>query len=77
MQLAPFDPLLRWMVVQQMVRDERLEEAAQTIAPLAYSPHTGEHTDQARQLLRDIEARIEETPDAGRVEAASASAGTD
>jgi tetratricopeptide (TPR) repeat protein len=77
MQLAPFDPLLRWMVVQQMVRDERLEEAAQTIAPLAYSPHPGEHTDQARQLLRDIEARIEGTPDAGRVEAASASAGTD
>ncbi len=38
MQLAPFDPALRWMVVQQMFRDERLDEAARTVAPLAYSP---------------------------------------
>jgi tetratricopeptide (TPR) repeat protein len=59
MQLAPFDPALRWMVVQQMIRDERLEEAARTVAPLAYSPHPGEHTERARQLLLEIESRIE------------------
>jgi len=75
MQLAPFDPSLRWLVVQQMIRDERLEEAARTIAPLAYSPHPGEHTEQARQLLREIEARLEGAGAEGPAEAASASAG--
>ena len=74
MQLAPFDPTLRWLVVQQMIRDERLEEAAKTIAPLAYSPHPGEHTEQARKLLLEIEARVGGPPAEGRVEAASAAA---
>ena len=77
LQLAPFDPSLRWLVVQQMIRDERLEEAVQTMAPLAYSPHPGEHTDQARQLLREIEARIGRRPAEGPAEAASASPGAD
>ncbi len=77
MQLAPFDPSLRWMVVQQMIRDERLEEAARTVAPLAYSPHPGEHTEQARQLLREIEARIEEAAADTEPESASAAAGSD
>jgi tetratricopeptide (TPR) repeat protein len=58
MQLAPFDPSLRWLVVQQMINDGRLREAAQTLGPLAYSPHRGEHTDKARQLLADVEARL-------------------
>jgi tetratricopeptide (TPR) repeat protein len=75
MQLAPFDPSLRWLVVQQMIRDERFEEAARTIAPLAYSPHPGEHTEQARLLLREIEARLERAGSEGPAEAASASAG--
>ncbi len=77
MQLAPFDPSLRWLVVQQMVRDQRLEEAVGTIAPLAYSPHPSEHTEQARQLLSEIQARIDGTADAKPVEAASASTGAD
>jgi tetratricopeptide (TPR) repeat protein len=77
MQLAPFDPTLCWLVVQQMIRDERLEEAAQTMAPLAYSPHPGEHTDQARKLLREIEARVGKRPAEGPAEAASASPGAD
>lgn len=77
MQLAPFDPSLRWMVVQQMIRDERLEEAARTVAPLAYSPHPGEHTERARQLLREIEARIEGAAASTEPEAASAAAGLD
>lgn len=58
LQLAPFDPSLRWLVVQQMISDERFKEAALTLAPLAYSPHPGEHTDRARQLLKDVEARL-------------------
>lgn len=74
MQLAPFDPSLRWLVVQQMVRDQRFEEAARTIAPLAYSPHPSEHTEQARQLLSEIEARLTGSATAGQVEAASTGA---
>jgi hypothetical protein len=62
MQLAPFDQSLRWLVAQQMVSDERYQEAAQTLVPLAYSPHPGEHTDKARKLLNDIEARLERKP---------------
>jgi cytochrome c-type biogenesis protein CcmH/NrfG len=59
MELAPFDASLRWLVAQQMVSDERFKEAAQTLAPLAYSPHPGEHTVMAKQLLKDVEARLE------------------
>ena len=56
MQLAPFDSSLRWLVVQQMVADERFADAAVTLAPLAYSPHPGEGTEKARELLKEIES---------------------
>ena len=58
LELAPFDSSLRWLVTEQMIRDERYKDAAQTLAPLAYSPHPGEHTDRARQLLKDVEAKL-------------------
>jgi len=63
MQLAPFDGSLRWLVAQQMVSDERYQQAAQTLVPLAYSPHPGEHTDKARKLLQDVQARLESKPE--------------
>lgn len=63
MELAPFDGSLRWLVAQQMVSDERYKEAAQTLVPLAYSPHPGEHTDKARKLLQDVEARLQRKPE--------------
>ncbi len=58
MVLAPFDSSLRWLAAQQMISENRLKDAAQTLAPLAYSPHPGEHTERARQLLKDVQARI-------------------
>jgi tetratricopeptide (TPR) repeat protein len=58
--LAPFDASLRWLVAQQLIIDERFREAAQVLAPLAYSPHPGEHTDTARQLLKEVEGRLKE-----------------
>jgi tetratricopeptide (TPR) repeat protein len=58
MELAPFDGSLRWIVAQQMISDERLKDAASALAPLAYSPHPGEHTDKARELLKDVEERL-------------------
>jgi tetratricopeptide (TPR) repeat protein len=57
MQLAPFDPSLRWLVAQQMVSEERWRDAAAALAPLAYSPHPGEHTQRARDLLLEVEAK--------------------
>jgi tetratricopeptide (TPR) repeat protein len=60
MVLAPFDVSLRWLVAQRMVSENRLKDAAQTLKPLAYSPHPGEFTDQARKMLQDVEARIGE-----------------
>lgn len=58
MVLAPFDTQVRWLVVQQMINDDRLQDAALTLAPLAYSPHPGEHTAEALQLLKEVEGRI-------------------
>jgi tetratricopeptide (TPR) repeat protein len=58
MELAPFDASLRWLVAEEMVSDQRYQEAAQTLVPLAYSPHPGEHTDKARQLLKDVESKL-------------------
>jgi tetratricopeptide (TPR) repeat protein len=73
MELAPFDTSLRWMVAQQMIADERLGDAAKALAPLAYSPHPGEHTDQARELLKEVEARLEKK-DSGESSGSSAPA---
>jgi tetratricopeptide (TPR) repeat protein len=56
--LAPFDASLRWLVAQEMVADERYQEAAQVLGPLAYSPHPGQDTQEALKLLRDVEARL-------------------
>jgi tetratricopeptide (TPR) repeat protein len=63
MELAPFDGTLRWLVAQQMISDERYQEAAQALVPLAYSPHSGEFTDKARKLLQDVEAKVQRTPE--------------
>ncbi|HEY6643329.1 hypothetical protein [Povalibacter sp.] len=60
MQLAPFDASLRWLVAQQMISDERYQDAIQVLGPLAYSPHPGEYTDVARELLKKVEAELDE-----------------
>jgi tetratricopeptide (TPR) repeat protein len=57
MQLAPFDPRLRWLVAEQMVREERWQEAARALSPLAYSPHRGEYAQRALALLQEVEAK--------------------
>ncbi|GFE79429.1 hypothetical protein GCM10011487_14290 [Steroidobacter agaridevorans] len=62
LHLAPFDASVRWLVTQQMIADERLSDAVRTLGPLAYSPHPGEHTDRARELLKSVQARLEASP---------------
>ena len=56
--LAPFDQSLRWTVVQQMVHDQRLADAARMLGPLAYTPHPSEGSQRAQQLLTEIEAKL-------------------
>lgn len=41
-----------------MIADDRLADARQTLAPLAYSPHPGDRTDGALELMQDIEDRL-------------------
>lgn len=57
MQLAPFDPGVRWLVASQMIEDQRYDTAAAVLRPLAYSPHPGERTAAALKLLEEAEAR--------------------
>jgi tetratricopeptide (TPR) repeat protein len=57
--LAPYDSSLRWLVAQQMVSDDRLGDAVQTLGPLAYSPHPSEETEKALALLKEIQARLQ------------------
>lgn len=70
MQLAPFDSSVRWQVAKQMVFDDRYADAAIVLEPLAYSPHPGEHTDEARRLLTEVETKADAAP-AASTDAAS------
>ena len=64
LSVAPFDGSTRWMVAQQRLADGRLAAAAEALGPLAYSPHPGEHTDAARQLLENVQAKLA-SPESG------------
>lgn len=57
--LAPFDAMLRWTAAQQMISDGRLTLAASTLGPLVYAPHAGASTEAAKQLLADVQARLD------------------
>lgn len=60
MELAPFDSQLRWLVAQQMIADSRLREAHRTLIPLAYNPHSSAQNNKALELLKEVEAKLEE-----------------
>lgn len=62
LELAPYDPSLRWLVAQQMVSDERLRDAIDTLGPLAYSPHPSDETEKALKLLQQLEERLQLSP---------------
>ena len=72
-ELSPTEfKLLRFLMANQMIVDDRYADAAQVLAPLAYSPHPGEHTERARRLLEEVEAKAKggaaqppESPPAG------------
>lgn len=54
--LAPQDDGLRWTVVYRQLSDNRLDQAAQTLRPLAYSPHPSPDTARARAALEKVQA---------------------
>lgn len=74
MQMAPFDRTVRWMVSQELISDSRLVDAAEVLAPLAYSPHRNELTDRALKTLQEVQAQIASeqatTPPSGPPESA-------
>ena len=39
---------------------------SETLGPLAYSPHPGEHADAALQLLKEVEAKLGDDGDASK-----------
>ena len=57
-ELAPFDPGLRVMLVLQLLKDERLEEARLNLLPIAYSAHGGRLSDRARTALDQLASGV-------------------
>lgn len=54
--LAPQDLGLRMNSAMQYLRDGKLKEARVTLAPVAYSPHGGRVTEEARRMIGRIDA---------------------
>lgn len=59
LETSPFDSGLRWMVANQQMVEERFEDAARTLRPLAHNPHKNKQTDLALNLLETVEKKIE------------------
>lgn len=49
--LAPFDPSLRFMLIQQQIHDKQYDAAMANLEPLAFNPHGGPGAEMARKLL--------------------------
>jgi len=55
-ELAPFDPELRFSLVSQQIYDKAYDKAMINLAPLAYNPHGGQGSEMARKLLDRLKA---------------------
>jgi len=55
--LAPQDSRLRLEAIGEFLREGRLDEAHETLVPLAYSPHTGKAHDVVRKILEGVDAK--------------------
>jgi hypothetical protein len=54
--LAPQDGELRMMAVRQLLGDNRLAEAKEALAPLAYNPHAGGGNERAVSAMAALVA---------------------
>jgi len=60
LELAPYDNALRWMMANEFMTQKKFAWAAQTLGPLAYSPHQSPMTERALALLRKAEMKAEQ-----------------
>ncbi len=57
LELAPYDPQLRWMNANQYMADKKYAWAAVTLGPLAHSPHPSSLSERAQALMKEAEAK--------------------
>ena len=57
LELAPYDPQLRWMNANQYMTDGTYAWAAATLAPLANNPHPSSLTEMAQALMEEAETK--------------------
>jgi len=57
LELAPYDPQLRWMNANQYMADGKYAWAAVTLGPLANSPHPSSLSESAQVLMQEAEAK--------------------
>jgi len=57
LELAPYDPQLRWMNANQYMADGKYTWAAVTLGPLANSPHPSSLSETAQALMKEAEAK--------------------
>ena len=57
LELAPYDPQLRWMNANQYMADGKYAWAAATLAPLANNPHPSSLTEMAQALMEEAETK--------------------
>jgi len=57
LELAPYDPQLRWMNANQYMADGNYAWAAATLAPLANTPHPSSLSEMAQALMDEAETK--------------------
>ena len=65
LQLAPYDPQLRWMNANQYMADGKYDWATVTLGPLANSPHPSSLSEAAQGLMKEAEAKAAATAEQG------------
>ncbi len=68
LQLAPYDQNVRWLLVQQFMKEDNYGSAYRTLMPLANDPHNRSDDNPAIALLADIKQKIEQKIAAKKVE---------
>lgn len=57
LELAPYDPQLRWMNANQYMIDGKYDWAVVTLGPLANNPHPSSLSEMAQALMKEAEAK--------------------
>lgn len=57
MRIAPYDENLRWMLADQLVRENKFELAINVMGPLANHPHSAETAKAAQEFIDEIKQK--------------------